>query len=323
MSATVRINIPVAGTGLALRCPRCEHSLYRVSGTRAVCSHCNLSIPCENGIWRGILPERAGHFEQFIREYEFVRSKEGRGSSDAAYYLNLPYSDHTDRNAAQWKIRGTTFRYIEDRILPAIIRRKGHSPSILDLGAGNCWLSYRLLIRGYRPVAVDLLTNEADGLGAATFFRGSVPELFPRFQAELDRLPFADNQFDMAIFNASFHYSEDFARTLGESIRCLRPGGSVIIADTAWYSNPDSGLRMVAERRQAFRREYGFASDSLCSLEFMTDARLTALEREFGIRWQIYRPFYGWRWHLRPLLAKLRGTREPSRFRIYVAEVRK
>jgi len=61
-------------------------------------------------------------------------------------------------------------------------------------------MSYRLKLAGYLPVAVDLLINERDGLGAARHYRSRVPELFPRFQAELERLPFRDEQFDALIF---------------------------------------------------------------------------------------------------------------------------
>jgi hypothetical protein len=78
---------------------------------------------------------------------------------------------------------------------------------------------------------------------------------------------------------------------------------------------------MLAERRQVFVQRYGFPSDGIPSLEFVTDQLLADLERNFGIRWQRYTPFYGFRWAMRPLEAKLKGKREPSRFRIYVAEV--
>lgn len=193
---------------------------------------------------------------------------------------------------------------------------------ILDLGAGNCWLSYRLALRGHRPVAVDLLENEFDGLGAAKHYQSRLPYIFPRFRAELDRLPFGDEQFDVAIFNASLHYSEDYARTLGEALRCLRRPGWLIIADTAWYSSEESGRTMVEERQAAFQAKYGFASDALASQEFLTDERLRTLEQLFGLRWNAITPHYGLKWRLRPLMAKLRGRREPSRFRIFTAEVK-
>jgi hypothetical protein len=76
---------------------------------------------------------------------------------------------------------------------------------------------------------------------------------------------------------------------------------------------------MVSERRALFLERYGTASDSIRSLEYLTDERLRALEEQLSIRWSIHVARYGVRWALRPLMAKLRNRREPSRFRIYAA----
>jgi len=255
-----------------------------------------------------------------MADYQKIRSAEGRGSETAEFYLSLPFKDLSRANQAQWSIRARTFRCLEHKILSKIEAARG-SLDILDLGAGNCWLSYRLGLRGHRPVAVDLISDSVDGLSAAQHFRSNLGVLFPCFQAELDNLPFADSQFDIAIFNASFHYSEDYYRTLGEAFRCVKPGGAIVVADTAWYSSEASGARMVAERQAAFLARFGTESNSIHSLEFLTDHRLNALEQCFGLKWQVYTPFYGMRWAMRPILAKLRGKREPSKFRIYVAEV--
>jgi SAM-dependent methyltransferase len=141
--------------------------------------------------------------------------------------------------------------------------------------------------------------------------------MFPRFQAELARLPFQDEQFDVALFNASFHYAEDYVATLAEALRCVRSGGTLIICDTPWYSRDESGKRMVTERNSAFIERFGTASDSIKSLEYLTDDRLHNLEEQLGIRWTIYRPRYGLKWGMRPLVAIFRNRREPSRFRIY------
>ena len=78
---------------------------------------------------------------------------------------------------------------------------------------------------------------------------------------------------------------------------------------------------MLEERRKLFIERYGFPSDELSSQEFLTGQRLGALEQRFRIQWHTRRPFYGLRWHMRPLVARVRGTREPSRFRIYSAKV--
>nr|WP_254063838.1 class I SAM-dependent methyltransferase [Granulicella sp. S190] len=220
-------------------------------------------------------------------------------------------------------MRSKTFRYLQRNIIPAIHAGSKRPLRILDLGAGNGWMSYRLSQLGHMPVAVDLITNRQDGLGAATHYRKQLPILFACFQAELDLLPFADDAFDLVIYNASFHYSENYEKTLAEALRCTCAGGSVLIADTPWYSNESSGQQMVAERHEAFTQRYGFPSDGLNSLEFLTDQRLQRMEASFGIHWHKHTPNYGIRWLMRPFLAKMKGAREPSQFKIYTAKARK
>jgi SAM-dependent methyltransferase len=270
------------------------------------------------GIVHALPPEQASHHARFIEDYEHIRKVEGRGSERADFYLSLPYKDISGNNSRQWQIRARSYDYLCEHVLKQARQMDGGR--ILDLGAGNGWMSFRLALAGYKPVAVDLLTNDHDGLGAAIHYRQHIQELFPRFQAAISCLPFQDNQFDAIIFNASFHYSENYEATLREVFRCVRKRGLVIISDTPWYSHEESGRKMVAERQASFLKNYGTASDSIRSLEFLTDERLSLLERQLSIRWVTHSPYYGFKWAMRPLVAKLRNRREPSRFRIYVAQ---
>lgn len=269
------------------------------------------------GIVHALPPERAAHYARFMEDYERIRAAEGRGSESKDFYLGLPYKDVSGRNSKQWYIRARSYDYLLQHVLKRNLQSGGER--ILDLGAGNCWMSFRLALAGYCPYAVDLLANDRDGLGAAAQYQKYLPELFPRFQAEIARLPFQDEQFDAIIFNASFHYSEDYAATLREAFRCVKSNGMVIISDTPWYSSEESGRQMVSERRAVFFHRYGTASDSIRSLEYLTDERLRVLAEQLSIQWSIYSPHYGFKWAMRPLVAKLRRKREPSRFRIYVA----
>ncbi len=297
---------------IRLQCPRC-----RTDCIGSDCLLCGFRLRNCEGIIEALPPERTRHYARFIEEYERIRSAEGRGSEKEAFYLGLPYTDTSGRNCAQWQIRARSYDCLMAQVLKLNFPTGGGR--VLDLGAGNCWMSFRLAIAGHHPCAVDLLTNASDGLGAAENYRRYLPELFPRFRAELARLPFQDEQFDAAIFNASFHYAEDCEVALREALRCLRPGGMVIISDTPWYSSEESGRKMVSERHTNFLRRYGTASDSIRSLEFLTDARLRELEEHLSIRVTIHTPRYGFRWTMRPLVAKLRNRREPSQFRIYAA----
>ncbi len=312
-------------TGVRLRCPQCGSSIGDLPDGHITlaCSRCNMNMTCLQGVWQTLSPQREAYFARFVDEYQRIRAYEGRGSNSDDYYLGLPYCDLSGRNSWQWAIRARTFRYIERKILPGIITLARPSHRILDLGAGNGWMSYRLAKQGHALVAVDLMTNDQDGLAAAEHYKQSLPSLFPRFRAELDNLPFADGQFDIVIFNASFHYSENYEKTMAEALRCTRRNGSVIIADTPWYPDEKSGRRMLEERRASFVTRYGFPSDGLNSLEYLTDQRLAHMESWLGIRWRVHEPYYGIRWQMRPWVAKLRRKRTPSQFRIYITKAGK
>jgi SAM-dependent methyltransferase len=293
-----------------IQCPCCRADIIGLD-----CASCGFRMEVSHGIVHALPPERSAHYLRFIEDYERIRAAEGRGSGTEDFYLGLPYKDTSGRNSSQWQIRARSY----DCLLKHVLKQLPLGGTVLDLGAGNGWMSFRLALAGYRPIAVDLLTNEHDGLAAAAHYQRHLPELFPRFQAEMTRLPFQDEQVDAVVFNASFHYSEDYAASLREALRCLKIDGTVIISDTPWYSREESGRQMVSERHAALLQRYGTASDSVRSLEFLTDARLEALEEQLSIQWTVHSPQYGFKWAMRPLVARLRNRREPSRFRIYAA----
>jgi hypothetical protein len=78
---------------------------------------------------------------------------------------------------------------------------------------------------------------------------------------------------------------------------------------------------MRTERHLQFQAQYGFASDSIPNLEYLYESQLAELSRDLGLKWRIYQPWYGWKWHLRPLRARLQGRRPPSRFCVLEASL--
>jgi SAM-dependent methyltransferase len=187
---------------------------------------------------------------------------------------------------------------------------------VLDMGAGVGWLSHQLACLGHAPCAVDLNLDPRDGLGAARHY----PAHWPLLQAEFDRLPLADAQADVVVFNAALPYSGDYRVTLAEALRVLRPGGRIVVVDSPIYRCDASGRQMVAERQAAFERIHGTRSDALPSIGYLTWSMLDVLGRDLGLRWRAFFPWYGWRWALRPWRAGLLRQREPSTFAVLVAE---
>src|SRR6516165_7883732 len=110
---------------LQLQCPVCGQSVYLfdfLGMAGWICPKCGFVLSCRDGILRFLTQEREQHFRQFIREYELVRAKEGRGSSSEGYYLQLPFKDLTGHNHWQWQIRARTWRHLERYLLPNIER---------------------------------------------------------------------------------------------------------------------------------------------------------------------------------------------------------
>ncbi len=295
-------------------CPKCHAPLTKPMPEVRTCPADGLRFERIDGIWRFLLPERQTYYTQFISEYETVRQGEGRSSSDVNYYRSLPYRDLSGHKSADWRIRAASFdSFLENILLPLEEETRG-SLTVLDLGAGNGWLSNRLAQRGHTLGAVDLTLNNSDGLGCYRFFDST----FAPIQAEFDTLPLPDGAADLIIFNASLHYSEDYLKTLSESVRVLALNGTLIILDSPFYQDARSGAQMVKERESLFVQQYGFRSNALKSRNYLTYSTLQQLGKKLGIQWQFITPNYGLLWEMRPFKAKLLGGREPAKFHLVV-----
>jgi SAM-dependent methyltransferase len=288
-------------------CPICRTLLIADGADRLRCPADEQTYPRVDGIWRMLPPERTTYYSRFMHDYETIRQVEGRSSDDASAYRALPYGV-TGRWSADWAIRARSFETLIEHIIAP--RETGIPLSIIDMGAGNGWLSNQLAGRGHCVAAVDLQTNIFDGLGVLIHYEHT----FLPVQSEFDHLPFQANTIDLVIFNASLHYSENYEVTLNEALRIMRPDGQILILDTPMYHNTASGQRMAVERYQYFRKVYGFASDTLASEYYLTHDRLCTLGDMLGITWQLHTPRYGWRWALRRLIGRIRTRREPAAF---------
>jgi SAM-dependent methyltransferase len=253
---------------------------------------------------------------QFVREYRTVRRAEGWGSRDPEYYRALPFRDLSGRFDGIWRIRARSYDTFVSRVVRPLERAAAEVMlRVLDLGAGNGWLAYRLSRRGHTVLALDVLDDAFDGLGATRHYalRGLHAVL-----AEFDHLPLGVDSVDLAVFNASLHYSTDYCQTLRETLRVLSPRGTLVILDSPMYTDPSSGTRMVQEREARFLATYGFASNALACEYFLTPDRLNAVGAEVGIRWRTYQPRPDLPTAIERSVNGLRARREPARFPVIV-----
>lgn len=188
--------------------------------------------------------ERARH-DSFLRAYREIRRDEGRGSDDPEFYLRLPEGDFTGQRAKEWRMRAESLAwllgYLDDS-------HRGRLLTILDAGAGNCWMTRRLAERGHRVTALDLNDDDYDGLGAGGHYLERLPVSFKRVAADFSRLPFADAAFDLVVYNGALHYAGNIEAVIAEGKRTLKEGGEIVLIDTPFYRNAESGEKMLAGR---------------------------------------------------------------------------
>jgi SAM-dependent methyltransferase len=255
---------------------------------------------------------------RFAEDYAAHRQAEGRGYAGDDL-LALPHV-RTGPWARQWAVRARTFDAFLARLLRPMARRGARPLRVLDLGAGNGWLSYRVALEGHLATALDIRDDRVDGLGASGPFLARAHGRMRIAVAGFDEIPAPDASFDLAVFNAALHYATDLAVVLAEAARVVRPGGRLAILDSPFYRREADGAAMVAEKIADASRRFGERAETLMSLpfiEFLTRERLAAASAAIGVNWRRSRVLYPLWYEARPLAARLRGARAPSRFDLW------
>jgi SAM-dependent methyltransferase len=257
--------------------------------------------------------------QQFARDYAAHRAEEGRGYAGDEL-LALPYIT-SGPLARQWAVRARSFDAFRQRVIQPMAKMLARPLDVLDLGAGNGWLSYRMAQMGHRALALDIRDDHVDGLGASQSFLQRTDGRMRIAVAGFDAIPADTASFDVAVFNASLHYATDLAAVLAEAVRVVRPGGRIVILDSPVYGREADGLAMVAEKTADAPRRFGARAPTLMAppfIEFITAERLAATTAATGVAWRRSRVLYPLWYELRPLTAKLRRARPPSRFDLWI-----
>lgn len=96
---------------------------------------------------------------------------------------------------------------------------------VLELGCGTGYVSAWLARRGARCTGID---NSPAQLGNAQRFQAEFGPAFPLVHGDAERLPFADQAFDIAISEYGASIWCDPYRWVPEAARVLRPGGRLV-----------------------------------------------------------------------------------------------
>jgi ubiquinone/menaquinone biosynthesis C-methylase UbiE len=115
------------------------------------------------------------------------------------------------------------------KVRKALGREPGHYARSLEIGAGTGYFTLNLLRAGLLGEAtcsdisqgmLETLQSNARSLGLRVATE----------RADAERLPFADESFDLVLGHAVLHHIPDLPRALAEFERVLRPGGTIVFA---------------------------------------------------------------------------------------------
>jgi ArsR family transcriptional regulator len=107
------------------------------------------------------------------------------------------------------------------RLLPPLV--------IADLGAGEGTISLLLAQRAERVIAIDSSEKMVE-YGAGVARNNGVKNLEYRL-GDLEELPLADSEVDLALLHQSLHHALHPRKALEEAWRILKPGGRIVILD--------------------------------------------------------------------------------------------
>lgn len=162
---------------------------------------------------------------------------------------------------------------------------------VVDVGCGTGWILEEALGRGCRGVGTEVYPELVEAARA----RGCEAVLAPA-----ERLPFADESADGAVFAGVLPFTEE-DDALAELARVLRPGGRL----EAYYIGPGFGLRDFLLGRTLRKRYYGLralVNTALTAVAgrklpgkygdvvYVTHGRLAALYARHGFALRVHTP---------------------------------
>jgi ubiquinone/menaquinone biosynthesis C-methylase UbiE len=111
---------------------------------------------------------------------------------------------------------------------------------VLDMACGAAHVAQTLAPYVRQVVGVDL-TPELLALGAARLREAGVANVLLQ-EANVERLPFVDESFDVVVCRAALHHFADPGRALAEARRVTRIGGRLVMSDMV-VTEPEARTR--------------------------------------------------------------------------------
>lgn len=141
-----------------------------------------------------------------------------RNQPDKQVLVNACFYDDPPDKSAERYYRSTEWKAVRELIVPQ------PSGKVLDIGAGRGISSYAFARSGWSVTALEPDPSNIVGAGAIRqVIRPGIDITIVEERGE--RLPFADNSFDLVYGRAVLHHADDLKTFCCEAARVLKPGG--------------------------------------------------------------------------------------------------
>jgi 2-polyprenyl-3-methyl-5-hydroxy-6-metoxy-1,4-benzoquinol methylase len=225
---------------MSLLCPNCRAPID--SATLACAG--GHQFGCEDGVLILLETEFGRHLGAFIETLVRFRTAENKRVTDPTVYEQLPFA--LARENVEWRARCDDLAIIR-RLIAGRERQR-----ILDVGASNGWLSHQLARLGHDVTAVELFTDQYDGLKAKQFYSTD----WRAIQMDLADLSVLNQRYDVVIVNHGLPFYPDPCASLAGTRERVAAGGLLILIGLAFYRDPSKRIGVLAARQQAHREQY-------------------------------------------------------------------
>ncbi len=179
----------------------------------------------------------------FEKNYLALRDHEGRVYSDSIL-KDLPYVPETHLLKNEWAVRQTSMEW-----LISYLKKKKETPSILEIGSGNGWLSNRMAVSlDAEVVAMDV--NEHELLQGARVF--DVPTLNFVY-GDIFTVTLPTPCVDIVVLAGSIQYFPDLKKLIHRLLSLLTLHGEIHLIDSPIYRSPASAKAARARSMEYFR----------------------------------------------------------------------
>ena len=210
-----------------------------------------------------------------------------KDTSDKFLAQQREYFEAADETHFAWQTGDTAFAHRERDLLCGLLN--GSQGPLLEVGAGEGGNLFHLVNRyedRHRCVGLDAFLPKLR-------FASSNVEKALWTAADAGAQPFADATFATVLIRDVLHHLEDPAKTLRESLRVLRPGGTFVLMEPNAH-NPLIRLQMalVEAERGAARSTEAWLREQLEPLP-LQDIRIESAA-PFPLDRVVFHPQYGW-----------------------------